>query len=118
MMENSNKDLNDQTNNLLEWGELLTAVCKRPQMYTGSNHFRAALDFIGGYLYAQKLLSPEIETEWRQFNYWLAQKFGYPRNYAWYYAQEYFADDEAALEAFPLLLKEFRNGKKSNERAS
>jgi len=111
-----------KANNLKDWGEVLSAVCKRPRMYVGANTLQNVLDFVGGYLFAQSLLSPEPQVpssswqsskqqpeEWRRFSYWLAQKFGYPRNYAWYAAGEYFATDEEALEAFPVLLKEFRN---------
>jgi len=79
-------------------------------MFTASADLYAVLDFIGGYLYAQGLLAPrEPEPEWRQFNYWLARKFGYPRNYAWYHARAYFSTDEEALAAFPRLLAEFRD---------
>ena len=97
-----------QSTTLKDWGEVLGAVCKRPRMYAASGSLRSALDFIGGYLYAQGLLSPEPEPEWRQFNYWLARKFGYPRNYPWHHAREYFSTDEEALQAFPRLLAEFR----------
>ena len=80
-------------------------------MYTASESLHAVLDFIGGYLYAQDLLAPEPEPEWRQFNVWLARKFDYPRNYAWYHAREYFSTDEEAIRAFPQLLAEFRKEK-------
>ena len=85
-----------------DWGEVLTEVCRRPRMFTASADLDAALDFIGGYLYAQDLFTPaETEPEWRQFNYWLARKFDYPRNYAWYHVRAYFSTDEEALAAFP-----------------
>ena|SRR5215207_7551284 len=93
---------------LEDWGEVLGAVCKRPRMYVSSVSLHAVLDFVGGYLHAQALLSPEAKPEWRQFNYWLSRKFGCPRNYAWHHAREYFSTDEETLQAFPQLLAEFR----------
>ena len=93
---------------LTNWGEILSAACQRPQMFTGFDTLQSVLNFVGGYLHAQNLISPETNPEWREFNYWLAQKFGYPRNYGWFHAREFFSSDEEALKAFPLLLKEFR----------
>ena len=107
-----------QSDALKDWGEVLGAVCKRPRMYVGSESLQAVLDFIGGYLYAQRLLSPESEPEWRQFNYWLAGRFGYARNYAWYYAREYFSTDAEAIRAFPQLLAEFRKERAHNPEAA
>jgi hypothetical protein len=65
------RNLKAKTNTLIDWGELLSAVCKRPQMYVASSSLRGVLDFLSGYLYAQSLLYPETESEseWRQFNY-------------------------------------------------
>ena len=100
----------DGVSTLKDWGEVLNEVCKRPRMFTASADLDAVLDFVGGYLYAHGLLAPtETEPEWRQFNYWLAHKLGYPRNYAWYHARAYFSTDEEALAAFPRLLAEFRD---------
>jgi hypothetical protein len=103
-----------------DWGAVLSEVCQRPRMFTASADLDAVLDFIGGYLYAQDMFTPaETEPEWRQFNYWLAQRFGYPRNYAWYHARAYFSTDEEALAAFPGLLAEFRNkGNRSPDTAT
>jgi hypothetical protein len=95
---------------LKDWGEVLGEVCQRPRMFTASADLDAVLDFVGGYLYAQDMFTPaEAEPEWRQFNHWLARKFGYPCNYAWYHARSYFSTDEEALAAFPRMLAEFRN---------
>ena len=99
-----------ETGTLKDWGEVLAEVCKRPQMFTGSADLAAVLDFVGGYLYARELITtPEPEPEWRRFNHWLARKFGYPRNYAWYHARAYFSSEEEAIAAFPRLLAEFRD---------
>jgi hypothetical protein len=78
-------------------------------MFTASADLSAVLDFVGGYLYALDSLKPAPAPEWRQFNYWLAHKFGYSRNSGWYRARDYFQTDEEALAAFPRLLAEFRD---------
>lgn len=102
-------DADADPHTLKDWGEVLGEACKRPRMFTGRGDLSAVLDFVGGYLYAQYLLSPEPEPEWRQFNYWLASKFGYPRNYAWHHARVYFQTEEEALDTLPRLLAEFRD---------
>ncbi|MEO8072260.1 MAG: hypothetical protein ABI686_03340 [Acidobacteriota bacterium] len=125
-MDKQNDSTNIKTNDLMDWGELLTAVCKRPKIYVASVKLENVLDFIGGYLYATSLLFPveqnvlpsKNQSEWRQFSSWLGKKFGYPRNYSWYLARKYFSNDEEAIEAFPSLLKEFRKEKEENSKIS
>jgi len=89
--------------------ELIKQVCARPQMFAGKDNFDLAAAFINGYYFALSEFRPEMNPPSRlnDFGRWLAQQFGYPRNYSWMYFRTALPDDESVFAQLPLLYEKF-----------
>ena len=108
MQKNGLKERQDKFPSNLS--ELIQKVCFRPAMYSGRADWDVTAAFIGGCWWTLIGVQPDIYTveEFRAFNRWLAEKFNYPRNYAWMAIRGKFPDDATAFAALPSLYDEFR----------
>lgn len=78
-------------------------------MFIGSYKFDLAAAFTDGFVHAASKLQPQAYShkELKDFSLWLAEKFNYPRRFAWMHVRDIFSDDEAAFTKLPELYEEF-----------
>lgn len=93
----------------VELRELVANICLRPQFYVGGRRFREIAAFIDGFETGRGGFSDHWDRKLVRFGFWLAYRFGLPRNVAWSdnLLRHCEGDEARALQALPSLYSEF-----------
>lgn len=92
--------------------EYVTAICKRPKMYTPTGSFYEVVSFIEGFGANVNVGNHISHSSSNAFRKWLAVKFDFPdaaKGFPvdWGNFRELFSSDAEALEKLPLLYKDY-----------
>ncbi|MEM7386529.1 MAG: hypothetical protein AAF514_16430 [Verrucomicrobiota bacterium] len=90
-----------------KWVELVTGLCRRPEMYTCEGSYNEICAFLQGYTTADRRAFPGRKG-WAYFQEFVCARFGFPSNYGWPFVIRACAkDEEEAIEQIEKLLVEF-----------